>query len=507
MTDWHAGILLIVMFLIFWALRKWRKSGQKRVGPVIEEKPVEQIHLKQLSRAWKEEKGERVISLADLSKNWRDKPATLEIQAVREKPVYRHDEISAFYREMVEGKPNMKEKVLDCVEEILEILDKEGECPSVVNRNEKEVESKLETNVYAKLAGLPLYHHALNVAKEMACHCGNELMAPMAIITGLAHDLGKIPSYHDTLYSTGDHPHIAQTVLEEIEPFGKLPYAGEVKEAIRQHHRPQPETELGKKLKKADQTCRNKEIALLLGPNRGNRTAGEKPEADQTAVKETPDPVVEAEKAVPSPAPPSPPERPSAKDAEQAAAASAAVFGGYSDHDTDIFGATGGKEGRVVNSLVPIEWFDSARTLAYLQQFINRMKGGRFYAFSMPDGTVYIQVEFFWKAAKRLSGNDSKLLLADADLQTKRDIMFSLVERLKDRKAIATDLLGPGYFMACFVINPDSEEPREENFIPFRAEAFGEPVAIMEARKVHRLREIKKIVAKHLMEKEDSPPG
>ncbi|HOI17407.1 MAG TPA: hypothetical protein PK036_13795, partial [Geobacteraceae bacterium] len=169
--------------------------------------------------------------------------------------------------------------------------------------------------------------------------------------------------------------------------------------------------------------------------------------------------------------------------------------------------ANGGTDERIENTLVPIEWFDPAATLSYLKQFINRMKGGRFVAFSMPDGTVYVQVAFFWMAVKRLSRNDSKLLAADADIQARRDIMFSMVERLKERKAIATDLLGPGFFMARFVINPDSEAPREDNFIPFRAEAFGETVSALEARKVHRLREIRRVTAKHLLEKQGSLLG
>jgi len=29
------------------------------------------------------------------------------------------------------------------------------------------------------------------------------------ILIALAHDIGKIPSYHDGMYSSGDHPIIA----------------------------------------------------------------------------------------------------------------------------------------------------------------------------------------------------------------------------------------------------------------------------------------------------------
>jgi hypothetical protein len=369
------------------------------------------------------------------------------------------------------------------------------------------MEGKLETNVFARLAGLPLYCHSLNVAREMAARCNQPLMAPKEVITGLAHDLGKLPSYQEAMYCTGDHPLIAPTVLEKIESFRNLTYAEEVTDAVRQHHRAQPESDLGKRLKSADQICRTREIAALLSPDSGEHQ-GENGTMDRHGEKDnpwkpvagTPEPPVQASRDSPKK-----PDR--AVTTEESQEANVTVFGAYPDQDPDIFGATGGTDERFENTLVAIEWFDPAATLSYLKQFINRMKGGRFVAFSMPDGTVYVQVAFFWMAAKRLSKNDSKLLTADADIQVRRDIMFSMVELLKERKAIATDLLGPGFFMARFVINPDSEAPREDNFIPFRAEAFGELVSTLEARKVHRLREIRRVTAKHLLGKQDSALG
>jgi len=343
----------------------------------------------------------------------------------------------------------------------------------------------------------------LNVAREMAARCNQPLMAPKEVITGLAHDLGKLLSYQEVMYCTGDHPLVAPTVLEKIESFRKLTYADEVTDAVRQHHRAQPESDLGKRLKCADQICRNKEIAALLGQGKAKRHVEQEPEHDHATIKNAPDSDSKSKVAEPiQKSRGSPMEADGKVAAQETQVANATVFGAYQDQDPDIFGATGGNGEPVVNSIVPIEWFDPAAALSYLKQFINRMKGGRFYAFSMPDGTVDIQVAFFWMAAKRLSRNDSKLLTADADIQARRDIMFSMVERLKEMKAIATDLLGPGFFMARFVINPESEAPREDNFIPFLADAFGESVSTLEARKVHRLREIRKVVAKHLMEKQ-----
>jgi len=502
-VTWGLPIVLGALLLIFFLAlgRRTRVKGEGEPSKSAEQpSDQKQIELGRLARVWNRPEEERVISLAELSVNWReDKQAPARAPAPPP-PAFRFPEIAEFHRELVQGKGNMVENVRLCIDELLRLLDEEGDCPSVVNRNRGEAEGKLEKNVFARLAGLPLYRHSLNVAREMAARCNQPLMAPKEVITGLAHDLGKLPSYQEAMYCTGDHPLIAPTVLEKIEAFRELTCAEEVRDAVRQHHRAQPESDLGKRLKGADQTCRTREIAALLGPVARESRNGE--DATNESVKE-------AKPGKPVTGTPREPPREvdGTVTAEETQTANLVVFGAYPDPDPDIFGASGGADERIVNTLVPIQWFDPAATLSYLKQFINRMKGGRFVAFSMLDGTVYVQVAFFWMAAKRLSRNDTKLLAADADIQARRDIMFSMVERLKELKAIATDLLGPGFFMARFVINPDSEAPGEDNFIPFRAEAFGEAVSTLEARKVRRLREIRRVTAKHLLEKQESPLG
>jgi hypothetical protein len=514
MLTWEVVTILGGLILIFVVALIGRNHVEvhcvpRTVSEAVDPPPAaNQIELGDLSQIWHKPDEERVISLAELSRNWLEHPAAQVKAPEPPPPAFRHTEIAEFHQELVQGNANMVENVRLCIDELLRILDEEGDCPSVVNRNTNEAEGKLETNVYARLAGLPLYRHSLNVAREMAARCNQPLMAPKEVITGLAHDLGKLLSYQEVMYCTGDHPLVAPTVLEKIESFRKLTYTGEVTDAVRQHHRAQPESDLGKRLKCADQICRNKEIAAMLGPGKAKRHVEKGPEHDHATVKNAPDSDSKGKVAEPrQKSRASPMEADGKVAAQETQAANAAIFGAYQDQDTDIFGATGGNGEPIVNSIVLIEWFDPAAALSYLKQFINRLKGGRFVAFSMPDGTVYIQVAFFWMAAKRLSRNDSKLLTADADIQARRDIMFSMVERLKEMKTIATDLLGPGYFMARFVINPDSEDPREDNFIPFRAEAFGESVSVLEARKVHRLREIRRVTAKHLLEKQDSPLG
>lgn len=496
------GALLLVFVLAL--NRRTSADGQgEPSGSAEQPSDQQQIELGRLARVWNRPEEERVISLAELSVNWREHKRTPARGPKPPPPTFRRQEIAEFHRELVEGKSNMVGNVRLCIDGLLRLLDDEGDCPSVVKRNRGEAEGKLESNVFARLSGLPLYRHSLHVAREMAARCSQPLMAPKEIIAGLAHDLGKLPSFQEVMYCTGDHPLIAPTVLEKIEAFRELTYAEEVTDAVRQHHRAQPESDLGKRLKSADQTCRTREIAALLGPV-AKESQSENKAADPHGEEDHPRKPVAG-----TPAPPlqAPRETDGAATADESQAANVAVFGAFTDPDPDIFGASGGTDERIVNTLVPIQWFDPAATLSYLKQFINRMKGGRFVAFSMPDGTVYCQVAFFWMAAKRLSRNHPKLLAADADIQARRDLMFSMVERLKERKAIATDLLGPGFFMATFVINPESEAPREDSFIPFRAEAFGEAVSTLEARKVHRLREIRNVTPRRLLKKPGSPLG
>jgi len=350
MLTWIATILLLLVALLLRRLVKGKK-GEPEPAALKHPPRGESIQLEHLSQVWTGEERERVIRLEDLSKNWRDPLPVKKSEPEHEKPVFSHPEIGVFFQTWVDDKPNMTGDVLLCVEELLKLLDREGDCPSVVNRNKNEVEAKLEEDVYTLLASLPLYRHSLNVAIELASRCSQKLLGPMALITGLAHDLGK-------------------------------------------------------RFKNADQVCRNHEITFLL---KKQKTVTQVKEAasDWVTVAAT-GPISDLGDKPASPAllprqsPPSGKSR-ERLEKQKAVEAQIAVFGGYPDQDSDIFGTAASKEGKIENTLVPIEWFDPGAALAYLKQFVNRTKGGRFFAFSMPDGIVYVQVSYFWQMAKRLS--------------------------------------------------------------------------------------------------------
>jgi hypothetical protein len=500
-------IFLCCVFLLFFAIRSWWIAEPRTV---VAPEEVEEVSLKDLSIIWTRPIKEEISCFADLS-TYRQGEAPVSSPAPeRSRPVYRHKEIARFYREKVDCKPFFLKDIKECVEDILKLLDDEGDCPSVVRRNSREPEKGLKTNIYDMLAKIPLYRHSVNVAREIARACKQQAVVPKAVIAALAHDLGKIPSYQEKAYSTGDHPHIAPMVLGTLESFNKLPFAEDILEAVRFHHRPNPEQDLAQKLKDADQASRSKEIAAMLKAEgkRGSVETGQ--EDEEPPIGHSPE-VPEDLAAVAGQtgtSPPAPPEEEPGSSPEEEIDANEAVFGSGGEVDMDIFGSEERGDERIVNRKVEIGWFEPIGALAYIQLFINRMKGGRFGAFSMPDGYVYVEADFFWKVAKKMSRGDPSLLVADSDIQTRRNIMFSMVDRLKkEANAIAGEFLGEGYFMARFILNPESDNPRELCFIPFLAQAFGEPVSILEARKIARLREIVKVVPKHQLPKEGDGAG
>jgi hypothetical protein len=94
-----------------------------------------------------------------------------------------------------------------------------------------------------------------------------------------------------------------------------------------------------------------------------------------------------------------------------------------------------------------------------------------------------------------LAKNAPVFLTADADEQSKREMLKVIVQRLDNEKsAIATELLGEGYYTTqCLVVTPSDKSMRIP-LIPFRAEAFSNLPSKLEVLKSDTLRRmIKKV--------------
>ena len=409
-----------------------------------------------------------IVPLEELSGIWLDRKAypentestapAIPVQGNRdgkdeEAAVFGHPEAQEFYDKQIKPSSYFKGTPGRVVGELLSLLDREGGCPSVVNITGEE-EGKLPGNIFDLLAKTRLLQHTLNVTGNMIESLGGSgPLIPKAVITALAHDLGKIPSYRTAMYSTGDHPLISIGVLNQIKGFDALPAKerDEIFRAIKDHHRSSGEF-LCVKLKEADQAARRKELAentrnMVLSPS----------------------------------CPPSKEER---EDTDSLSDTLACTFGS-SEKDEKV---------KITPREQAMPWFNPQEFLQELRPYINRLDGGRWDAFSMSSGYVYFQVKVLWEAAKKIARKKDSMdvLLGDGDEELRQNILYSIVSRLRTEKdAIARGLIRDTYFGAPFVVTmKDGRKFDKGYYTPFNAEAFSSTVSELEALKVGRLKDI-----------------
>ena len=288
-------------------------------------------------------------------------------------------------------------------ERILKLLDKEGNCPSVVDIH-GDVEGNWDENTYRLLAQTTLLDHSLNVAEQVVQILSDNKawhVIPDTMVAALAHDLGKLQSLRGYLYSLGEHPLAAGRPLAGIAGFNELPKKDEILRAVRLHHK-MVQGLLGKTLKKADQLARQKEL-------------------EETVLQE------DTEKEVNENIPPDM-AQPETKNITTAARqAQADIY-----NDNDAFDQEKSKS--VAPKLMDISgWFDASQFLEDLKPYINKMFGRRFLAFSMPDGHVYFQVKVLEEVARKQAqkaGCMEIAAMAQRD-ETMRQVLFTIVHHLR----------------------------------------------------------------------------
>jgi hypothetical protein len=264
------------------------------------------------------------------------------------------------------------------------------------------------------------------------------------MIAALAHDLGKLPSLRDFLYSLGEHPLASGKPLSGIPVFRELPKKEEILQAVKLHHK-RPQGLLGKTLKKADQLARQKEIeeAAL--------------HQDAKLIPETP-PAPDNEKAVTN-------------------KASIAAW----QAETDIYGESSEVVRDVTKQdsphLMDISgWFDATGFLSDLKPYINKMFGRRFFAFSMPDGHVYFQVKVLEEVARKQAEKAGSMDIATMGQrdETMRSVLLTIVHHLKtEHEVIARGLIKDSFFGGYFSVTRKIGKPIKGYYTPFHAEPFG----------------------------------
>jgi len=398
--------------------------------------PMKEMHLAELAKHWiKDKSGE--IHIAELAPLWRD-----DKQPVTKRDyTFHHERVVVFAAKQIEQASWFRNAPLqqDVCYQLLQMLDKEGDCPSVVNVAD-DVEASWDSNTYTLLGKTTLLDHTLNVAgKTISLLIEAEAMhvIPDALIAALGHDLGKLPSVKGYLYSIGDHPLASGRVLAEFESFKHLAKKEDISRAIKLHHK-RPEGLLGKSLKKADQLARQKELEQAV-----EQLAGQEKNPPHATV---------------------PVAQPGAKSAWQAQA--------------DIYDeeALPAKQKATVPNLIDIsKWFDAQALLDNLKPYINRVTGRRFMAFSMPDGYVYIQAKAIEEVARqqaREAGAIDIATMAANDLAM-REVLFTVVHHLRvNHGVIARGLIKDEFFGGYFTITMKSGKDLKGFYTPFHAEAF-----------------------------------
>ncbi len=372
---------------------------------------------------------------------------------------FRDPDLNAFYMENIGNKAGFSPQARQVAAGILETLDREGDCPSVVNSH-GEIEASLETGVYNRLARVTLREHALDTAGEMLRLIDSGPMTPMTIIAALGHDLGKIPAYRQQLYSLGDHPVISITILDKIPGFSEMPNKGDIITAIRDHHR-KPIDFFSIKLKEADQEARKKELARNF--SLGDPGVGREPTPRE---EEEPRRVTPARETI-------------VRDDEN---------------------KTEGRKRKRRPMEVELPWYDGKAILQEIASRINKVDEGRWEAFSMANGYAYVQVGFLWSVTKKVAriNDDPSVLIADSDEELRTNILYSIVERLKtEENAIARGLIRDGYFSAPFVVTMrDGTVHSKASYVPFNLEAFGMLPSELESQKYGKVREIVDVTPK-----------
>ena len=171
--TWGAGGLAVALAAYAVAQLRPKKDQAGADGKF----PSEEQTLAEVARLWTGKETE--LDFREIARIWRTTP---EARAEpKPPPTYRHPEIRQFHAQWV-AHPVVKEEKKAVIEGILAILDREGDCPSVVRKNGSEAEKKYDQNVFDRLATIPLWRHSLDVAAHLAGAMTQAMLLPDALI-------------------------------------------------------------------------------------------------------------------------------------------------------------------------------------------------------------------------------------------------------------------------------------------------------------------------------------
>ncbi len=450
---------------VFYGSKKWVHI---EVPDPAESETPELTCLADLSHLWKDKE----VKIKDASHLWREQASKKRSNVPR--PVFQHEEIEQFFSEMVEHRQSIKGVRKALIIRILTMLDNEGDCPSVVRKNKDEAERIYAEDSYALLETVPLYRHTLTVARNFIAKADQEALLADMILIALAHDIGKIPSYHDSMYSSGDHPIIAGLILKGIPEFMSLPNRDDINRAVTGHHLMKCDNILSDGLKQSDHEARQTELAALYTEmlerkkreleESGENTAAAKVEAEHAGSSKTQPPVEERDNPL---------------------------------------GFNPAKEKFMPTTVDIPDWFNADAIITSLKNRINVVettsKGEQWSVVSTPSGLIYVNPDALWETIKEVSSYDPVVYASEGFESEKRNLMYTVVSELaRTRNALATGHVADGYYTSQVSIITGGGKRVPYLLIPFTAEAFGVlPSALEELKTPQLKRMVKEIKPKN----------
>jgi len=234
--------------------------GKEKVSLKPEE---EEITLEELATLWKDPKEDSPNPQKTLGEELNLK----ESNETKNYSKWQNELIREFWKKEVLPFRRILESqsALFPILKILTLLDRYGSCPSIVSAHEDQ-EAKDLKNHWEVLAKVTLVEHTLRVTYHMIqiykSHYKDQILRGAYILSGLSHDIGKIPGLREKkVYALGDHPIISAEVL--IEVARGIPYLEQVVHAVKSHHFPKPQDELTQHLQQSDKRAREEELMLF----------------------------------------------------------------------------------------------------------------------------------------------------------------------------------------------------------------------------------------------------
>lgn len=482
----------------------------------------ERERLEEISWLW----AAKELHLAKIAILWREPEEAPEKAAKVVRPHFSRPEIDLFYDEFISGRPVVKGKRRTVIVKILQLLDVEGDCPSVVGKGEKayahEPEKGLGDELYEYLSQVPVWKHSLLVARKYAAKFQHDVMLPDALIIALGHDLGKLRCYYGKIYKSGDHAILSTNILNGIPEYAGLSNRNELNRVIQGHHLLVPDSRLTAQLKAADSEARAVEGEGLIAWLERREEVPSAPaafsESTQDVMPKTGMANTSAKKSVEPPVPdaqgnlfqaeekPARKRQTKAKDGPPPPAEP--MTANVHAHEGES-----SKKGRHVCSEKSLpEWWDVEKLMASIKESINiiiKDNAGKPVWMAVSDnGTqmVWVDERLVWDSMKAIAANtDTDLLLADADAANRRDYLYTTIMELGRQHKVADQFMGKGFYQVPVNAITGSGKSVTMFLIPFNPDAFGETISNLEVRKGDLIRKmVTKIIPKQCEDKQCS---